>query len=294
MRNVLTDGTYVYITLRTGVYYRLQRRLISDGTIGAGCWDVDIFAYCDNNGFSSMCMDAGAIYICSATTSQVAKFDISNGSNLWNQSYSPDQYYKIRQYGSYVYVCGINNTTFKPIIEQLNKSDGSIFHTFEGSPDFSAITAMDIDSTGIFISQYDSTDPMTIPVRVIYRKLSFSWVEAWNTPVSAPGPAATYNDINTNTLKVGSTELIAVGYETEVVDPDLFARGRRDTLDKTTGLLTDTEFWSDTFYYCNMKGVDTQGSDIFTGGYKTVPISDPNYNPDNSRWIMTKGNPIVG
>jgi len=293
MRNIISDGTYIYITLREGgSSYQLQRRLISDGTLGAGCWSVDLTPYyfIYGAGVSSICIDGSFIY-CLNGGGIIVKFDITDGSHVWDQTYSADQVYKVRQYGSYIYTCGLSTSSWKPVINQIDKSDGSIYYTFEGSPDFAPVTAMDIDSTGFYVCLYDTSE---VPVKVIFNHLDFSWSVIWSTPVNAPPPPGTDTDIRVATLKVDSAEVVAVGYEYEYIDPNDFFRGRRDTINKTTGVVTDTKFWPDTDnWYCKMTGVDKQGSDIFTGGYKTVPIGDPNYNHNNTRWIMTRGNPTI-
>jgi hypothetical protein len=252
--------------------------------LGAGCWDINLLPYFPNAGISSMCIDGSYVYTCSYNSGIISKFDITNGSNIWSQSYPTNNSYKVRQYGSYIYTCGLSTDSWTPIIDQIDKSDGSIFYTFEVALDYSEVTAMDIDSTGIYISLWYETD------RIIYKCLDFSWSEIWSTPVV---PSVSFIDIKTETLKVGSADVIAVGYERAYIDPDTFTKGRFDTINKTTGSISDTKFWPTTTEHCKMKGIDSQESDIFIGGYKTVPIEDPNYNIDNSRWVMTRGNPTI-
>lgn len=301
MRNIISDGTYIYVTFRSAIgptqTYHLQKRLASDGSIGVGCWDVDLSSYSYFIGISSICSDGSFIYTCSSDpgiSSIVSKFDTLDGSNVWSFSYSTT-YLKVREYGSYVYACGQSNSSGNPLIDQIDKSDGSIFYSFEGSPTFSQVTALDIDSNGLFVSFWFPTDYATVSSSIIYKLINFSWTEVWSTTIFAPPPnigLGIFNDIKTEELKVNSTNVISVGYETDL-DPNGYSRGRRDTIDKTDGTVTDTKFWPNTTYHSTMKGVDIQSGEIFTGGYRTVTIGDPNYDPENTKWVMTRGSPTI-
>jgi hypothetical protein len=300
MRNIISDGTYLYTTFRVSGAYYLQRRNILNGDDVPWAPIINIDDYFGGNKIGSMCLDDSYIYLSGQEDSsgRVAQFNISDGQNNWIKSIDDNYFfYKVKTYGTNVYLCGWNEALFKASIVVVDKAAWEldvfldpikVYTAYISDLDFTKYTAMDIDDTGIYVSESDPNNS-----RLIYKKLGFGGEIIWPTIVNSPAPPEAGNPILTSSIRVDANRIVAVGYEAEYIDPDTFNRGRCDILSKEDGTLTTTHLWPSTVGYCTMTGTEIKNDDIFIGGYKTVPITDPGYTPVNTRWAMTMEWPTV-